>query len=210
MTRTKTLIATVTAIGVIAGATGIVLAVGPANADPTPASSPPAASVAQAVQAFTSPASPQVQGAARGTTVVTFDDGVIAALAALSPEPIRPASLALTSDEAAVVAKFPISSAQANGPVRHVGGLTFTDGPNTLTLLNYTITGGTLTAQAFINGEQVGTIDFLSISPTSPTGPCDVAADLTLSAPAAFALSKTFGIADLSGTAIGTACVDLP
>jgi hypothetical protein len=206
MTRMKRLPAVLTAAALVAGATGIVLAVAPANADP----SPPAIS-AQAVSASSAaiPVRPQNQGQARGTTVVTFDSGAIQVLGAFSPSSIRPGSLSQPADDAPVVSSFPIVGNPASGTIRHVGGLTFTDGPNTVTLLNYSITGATLTAQAFVNGAPVGQIDFLTLDPTTPAGTCDATADLTLAAPAGFALASAFGIADLTGAAIGSACVDI-
>jgi hypothetical protein len=207
MNRSKRLPALLAAAALIAGGTAVVLAVAPANADPSP---PPAAAQAAAqAQAQAPTPRPQNQGQARGTTVVTFDSGAIQVLGAFSPSAIRPGSLSQAADDAPVVSSFPIVGNPASGAIRHVGGLTFTDGPNTVTLLNYTISGTTLTAQAFVNGDPVGQIDFLTLSPTTAVTPCDAAADLTLSAPAGFALSSAFGIADLTGATIGTACVDL-
>jgi hypothetical protein len=207
MSRPKRLPALLAAAALIAGGTGVVLAVAPANADPSPP--PVAAPAAVQAQAPAQNPRPQNQGQARGTTVVTFDAGAIQVLGAFSPSAIRPGSLAQPADDAPVVSSFPIVGNPASGAIRHVGGLTFTDGPNTVTLLNYTISGTTLTAQAFVNGDPVGQIDFLTLSPTTAGTPCDAAADLTLAAPAGFALASAFGIADLTGATIGSACVDL-
>jgi hypothetical protein len=209
MTRPKRLPALLAAAALIAGGTGVVLAVAPANADPSPPPVAAPAAVQAQAQAQAPNTRPQNQGQARGTTVVTFDAGAIQVLGAFSPSAIRPGSLSQAADDAPVVSSFPIVGNPASGAIRHVGGLTFTDGPNTVTLLNYTISGTTLTAQAFVNGDPVGQIDFLTLSPTTAVTPCDAAADLTLSAPAGFALASAFGIADLTGATIGTACVDL-
>jgi hypothetical protein len=208
MTRMKRLPAVLTAAALVAAGTGVAFAVAPANADPSPPAAPSVQASGPAQGQATAPR-PQNQGKARGTTVVTFDDGAISVLAAVSPSAIRPGSFAITSDEAAVVSKFPIVGNPASGTIKHVGGLTFTDGPNTVTLLNYEITGTSLKALAFVNGERVGNVDFLTLSPKTASGPCDAAADLTLAAPAAFALSSAFGIGDLTGATIGSACVDL-
>ena len=206
MTRTKRLVAAAAATALTVGAVGIAVAVAPANADPDDQPAAPvtvtqvAASAANDVTATTS----------RGNTVVAFDAAAVEVLAPLQPEAISPGSFTLVADDVSVVSAFPIVGNGA-GLITHAGGLTFTDGPNTVTLLNYTINTQTqvLTARAFLNGDPLGTVPFLDLSPRAAQAGCDTSVGLELAPATAFVLSDAFGAADLSGATIGSACVSL-
>ena len=147
-------------------------------------------------------------GAARGVTTVTLDTATVSALEGLgvAPAPVTPAVLGGSPLQAA----FPIVGNQKAGVVKHVGGLSLTGGGETLTLTNYDIvlSGGVLTADAALNGTDLGRINLFDLA-SAPAGfSCSgVAAELTLDAAAAGALSQVFGAPDLTGADIGTACV---
>jgi hypothetical protein len=216
MPAKKTLIAGIAVAAVALGVGGVALAVAPANAD-QPASpaaaAAPAAPVAAAVPA-NNPVAPAAaaprQGQARGSTIVAYDPAALQALAPLSPSAIRPGSLSLTSDVEAISA-FPVIGNQNNGLIRHAGGLTFTNGPRTVTLLNYVIdpAKGVLTATTFVDGKPFGSVPFLTLAPAAAQNGCTTTATLKLAPAAAFAFSDAFGVADLTGATIGTACVTL-
>jgi hypothetical protein len=214
MTAKKTIIAGLAITAVALGVGGVALAVAPANAD-QPASTQAAATaqpanLTQSRPQTVTPTAPR-QGQARGSTIVAYDSAAIAALAPLSPSAIRPGSLALTVDGGAVVSSFPVVGNTNNGQIRHVGGLTFTNGPRTVTLLNYVIdpAKNVLTATAFLDGKPLGSVPFLTLSGAPAQNGCTATASLALAPAAAFALSDAFGVDDLTGAKIGTACVVL-
>ncbi len=64
-----------------------------------------------------------------------------------------------------------------------------------------------VTAKAVVPGQRAATVDFLALAPAAAEPGCAVRAQLTLAKPAADALSLVFGVDDLTGAPIGTACV---
>ena len=186
MTINKRIAAGVAAVAVALGAAGIAYVVTPANAD-------------------------QNRPQAKGSTVVTFTEGAVDALGPLSPTAARPGAFGLSPSGLAVEGAFPIVGNAKGGVIDHVGGLTLTDGTDILTLRNYKIdtNAGVLTANGFVNGASSAgsTSSRLQLTPAQPG--CDASADLTLAPAAAGALTALFDAPDLTGAAIGTACVDL-
>lgn len=215
MSIKKTIIASVTLTAVALAVGGVALAVVPANADqpnPTQATVVQPATLSQPVRATQAPAATTPrQGQARGSTIVAYDPAALEILAPLSPSAIRPGSLALTSDSADVVSSFPVVGTTKKGLIRHVGGLSFTNGPNTVTLLNYVINPDTnvLTATTFVDGKPLGSVPFLTLSGAQAQNGCTASATLSLAPAAAFAFSQAFDVPDLTGAKIGTACVSL-
>ena len=170
-----------------------------------------AVGVAGAVTILTPASADQpAAGTARGETVVTFTEGAVSALGPLSPAGARPGAFGLSPSGLAVEGVFPIVGNSKNGVIDHVGGLTLRDGSSILTLRNYKIdtNTGVLTANGFANGSNLSRIDFLNVTPTAAAPGCAVSANLTLAKPAADALTLLFGAPDLTGAAIGTACVN--
>jgi hypothetical protein len=220
MSAKKTLIAGLAVTALALGAGGVALVVAPANADQpaaAPAAAPAPAAVAQPAsvpqarsQAAAPPTAPR-QGQARGSTIVAYDADAIAVLAPLTPTAITPGSLALAADSGAVVSSFPVVGNTNRGLINHVGGLTFTNGPRTVTLLNYVIdpAKNVLTATAFLDGQPLGSVPFLTLSSAPAQNGCTTTATLSLAPAAAFAFSDAFGVPDLTGAKIGTACVVL-
>jgi hypothetical protein len=123
---------------------------------------------------------------------------------------VKPGVFGLTAYGLAVQAVFPIVGKPDSGIIKHTGGLSFTDGQSTLVLRNYVIntTSGVLTAKGRVDNVNLGRVPFLNVELTAPAQGCDASANLTLATPAAQALTKIFGAPDLSGAAIGTACIN--
>jgi hypothetical protein len=212
MTRTKRLAAAAAATVLAVGAVGIAVTIAPANADQAQQSIAelPSAAPASVAPASVTQARP-TQGVARGSTMVAYSQGALAALAPLNPSAIRPGTFTLGADEVSVQSVYPIVGNTKKGIISHVGGLTLTDGPNTVTLLNYQIntTKRVLTATAFQNGKPLGKVAFLTLTPAPAQTGCDANVGLLLAPATAFVLSDAFGAADLSGANIGSACVNL-
>jgi len=212
MMNKKTIAAAVGVGAVALGAVGVAIAITPANAEPT--SSAASTSTVQSASdqsANVQSASPErVQGKARGTTVVTFTEGAVAALAPLNPSAFKPGAFGFDANDQTVQGVFPIVGNAKAGVISHVGGLTLTDNNSIVTLSNYKIdtNKGVLTANGFVNGAKLTRINFLNVELTKPTSGCDASANLTLAAPAAKALSAVFDAPDLTGAAIGTACIN--
>ena len=205
MTNMKRIAAITAAAAVAVGTVGLVLVVAPANADQTQS---------QTVATNTAPAAAEVENvaarSARGSTVVTFNANAIAVLSPLKPKGLKPGVFGLSAYGLSVQAVFPIVGDAQSGVIKHVGGLSFTDGQSTLVLRNYVIntTSGVLTARGRVNNVNLGRVPFLNVALTSAAQGCDASADLTVAAPAAQALTKIFGAPDLTGAAIGTACIN--
>ncbi|HSN05729.1 MAG TPA: hypothetical protein VLV82_00145 [Candidatus Angelobacter sp.] len=148
-------------------------------------------------------------GKARGATTVTLDASTIGAVVGLglTPASVGPAVLGGSP----LQATFPITGKFAkNDIVRHVGGLSLTDSMGRqLALTNYRIdlSRGVLTAQAAVNGADVGRVDLFDLGAAPEQDGCAATAELTLDAQAAGALTMVFGAPDLTGADFGTACV---
>jgi hypothetical protein len=195
----------------------VAVAINPASADQgsssPPAAAQPAVASAPAPQAAASAPGQNRAGQARGTTVVAFEPGALAALAPLNPRALRPGSLALAADEANVFGSFPIVGDPTQGRISHTGGLSLTDGTTTVALRNFiidtTVAQPVLTADVEVSGQNIGRIPFLDVAPQAAQPGCDVSASLTLSSAAGFALADVFGVPDLSSATIGSGCVDI-
>lgn len=198
----------VAAASVVALAAVITLgAAGYANSNAGGPSSANGTDRTAAVTPANNPTTPN--GNARGLTVVTFSETAVGALGALNPTGAKPGVFGLNASGEAVQGAFPIVGNGRGGVIDHVGGLTFTDGDATLTLRGYRIdtTTGILSATAIVQGQRGATIDFLTVTPKAAAAGCAVSADLELAKPAADALTLVFGVPDLTGAPIGTACV---
>lgn len=147
-------------------------------------------------------------GNARGVTTVELTSAAVGALGPLAPAPVAPAVLGGSP----LVAAFPVVGNQNAGVVKHVGGLSLTGAAGTLSLTNYDIvlSQGVLTADASLNGSDLGRIPLFTVTPEATAPGCFASAELFLSPQAAGALSSVFGTSTaLSGADIGTACVAL-
>ncbi|QGF23579.1 hypothetical protein [Raineyella fluvialis] len=151
-------------------------------------------------------------GAARGVTRVTLDTGTVGAVVGLglTPAAVAPGVLGGSPLQAA----FPIVGNMKGGIVKHTGGLSLTKGGTVLTLTNYSINENTgrLTAEAAVNGTEVGRIPLFHLDNvhTNVAG-CAVTADLDLSPEASAAVHDVFGLdiapQALAGAHFGNACV---
>lgn len=156
---------------------------------------------AQSAQAVTP------QGKARGATTVTLNSGTIGTVVGLglTPAAVGPAVLGGTP----LQASFPIVGNLKGGVIKHTGGLSLTAGSTVLTLTNYDIdtTKGVLTAEAAVNGADLGRVPLFDLGKADPQSGCAATAELTLDSAAAGALTTVFDAPDLTGADFGTACV---
>lgn len=147
---------------------------------------------------------------ARGTTSVDLEPATIDVVVntlGLTPAAITPGQLS------GLEASFPIVGNAKDGVIKHVGGLSLSDGETTLKLTQYFIDTnvGQLTAVASVDGVRVGRIPLFDVTLIAPAAGCAASADLALSADAAAALDAIFDLPvepeDLTGADFGTACV---
>jgi len=207
MKITKRIAAAASATALTLAAVGVAIAVTPAMADPDQMKG---AAAANPVTAEFKPVE-QAQRKARGATVVTLSDSALAALSPLSPEAAQPGVFGLSANGLSAQAVFPVVGSPKNGVINHVGGLTLNDGERSLILRNYSIntTTGVLSASGFIDGGKLAPVAFMDVELTAPAQGCDASANLTMAAPAAQILTGLFDVPDLTGAALGTACIGL-
>jgi hypothetical protein len=147
---------------------------------------------------------------ARGTTSVDLEPAtidVVVNVLGLSPAAVTPGQLS------GLEASFPIVGNAKDGVIKHVGGLSLSDGETTLKLTRYFIDTnvGQLTAVASVDDVRVGRIPLFDVTLIAPAAGCAASADLALTSDAAGALDAIFDLPvepeDLTGADFGTACV---